>query len=240
MKVALLVCDHVAAQFVEKHGDYPSMFDQLLPELKLEPWFVCDSQFPLIGDYDAFVCTGSKLSVYDDERWILQLKAFVKDIYASGKKFVGVCFGHQMIGEALGGKVEKAALGYLIGTHTFTISQTTPWMRPSSHSYRILMLCQDQVVKLPPGARVLAASADCPVGMYTVSDTFLGIQGHPEFMAGYNRNVFESRVERIGKEKVEAAVKSLNQGPDRELLRGWILGFLAFEIEENFATRPQS
>jgi len=226
MKVALLVCDHVAAQFVEKHGDYPLMFDQLLPELKLEPWFVCDNQFPLIDDYNAFVCTGSKLSVYDDVAWISRLKAFVKEIYASGKKFVGVCFGHQMIGEALGGMVEKAASGYLIGVHTFSTSETAPWMRPSPQSYRILMLCQDQVLKLPPGARVLAASADCPVGMFTVGNTFLGIQGHPEFTPDYNRDVFESRVERIGKEKVEKAVESLDQEPDTELMRGWILGFL--------------
>lgn len=226
MKVALLVCDHVAAQFVDKHGDYPHMFDQLLPELKLEPWFVCDGQFPVVADYDAFVCTGSKASVYDDIPWIHQLKAFTKEVYDSGKKFVGVCFGHQMMGEALGGKVERAAVGYLIGVHKFNLLEKPVWMGEAPDSYHILMLCQDQVVKLPPNSAVLASSPECPVGMFTVGETFLGIQGHPEFTPDYNRDVFESRVERIGKDKVERAVESLKTAPDREELRRWILGFL--------------
>ncbi|WP_416864998.1 MAG: glutamine amidotransferase-related protein [Imperialibacter sp.] len=226
MKVALLVCDHVAVQFAEKHGDYPFMFDQLLPELKLEPWFVCDESFPAIADYDAFVCTGSKASVYDDIAWIHQLKAFTKEIYDSGKKFVGVCFGHQMMGEALGGKVERADVGYLIGVHQFAIAEKPGWMKSSPDVFNILMLCQDQVTKLPPSSKELASSPDCPVGMFTVGDTFLGIQGHPEFSWEYDREVFESRVERIGREKVERAVESLNVEPDRELLKGWILSFI--------------
>ncbi len=226
MKVALLVCDHVAEQFVGKHGDYPFMFNQLLPELKLEPWFVCDGSFPSIADYDAFVCTGSKASVYDNIEWIHRLKAFTKEIYDSGKRFVGVCYGHQMMAEALGGKVERAEVGYLIGVHKFSIKEKPFWMKEVPDSYNILMLCQDQVVKLPPASKVLASSPDCQVGMFTVGDTFLGMQGHPEFSPEYDRDVFISRVERIGKEKVQEALLSLNSNPDRILLKTLILEFL--------------
>jgi GMP synthase-like glutamine amidotransferase len=226
MKVALLVCDHVAGQFASQHGDYPFMFDQLLPELKLEPWFVCDGHFPAIADYGAFVCTGSKASVYEDIPWIKQLKTFTKEAFDSGKKFVGICFGHQMIGEALGGKVERADGGYLIGVHQFDIVERPVWMDAEVISYNILMLCQDQVMKLPSNSKVLASSPDCPVGMFRVGHTFLGIQGHPEFSREYDRDVFESRVERIGKEKVERAITSLGIAPDREVFRRWILGFL--------------
>lgn len=226
MKMALLVCDHVAQAFAGEHGTYPDMFRRFLPDLAFHTWFVCDGVFPAISDYDAFVCTGSKFSVYDDLPWVRLLKSFTAEAFQAKKKFVGVCFGHQLIAEALGGKVEKAAAGYQIGLHQFTVRETAGWMKPEAHSYKLLMLCQDQVIKLPPDSRVLASSPGCPMGMFTTGDHFLAIQGHPEFTKAYNRAVFESRRSKMGEEKLAEAIESLAGEPDRELLSGWITRFL--------------
>lgn len=78
MKTALLVCDHVLPDLVPEHGDYPMMFARLLPDLNMDSWYVCDGHFPDIRDYDVFVITGSKYSVYDDIPWIQDLKVFVR------------------------------------------------------------------------------------------------------------------------------------------------------------------
>ena len=95
MKLALLVCDHVAKPFDEVYGTYPVMFDRLLG-MPANTYFVCENQFPDIKDYDGFVVTGSKRSVYEQEEWIRELIRLTKAVAETNKKYVGVCFGHQI------------------------------------------------------------------------------------------------------------------------------------------------
>ncbi len=227
MKVALLVCDHVTEKLEAKHGDYPAMFATFLPDLKMESFFVCDGHFPSTYNYDAFICTGSKRSVYEETSWILELIEFTQKVAQTSKKFFGSCFGHQMIAQALGGKVERSEHGYLIGVHSFEMDTSFPWYGPISNSYNILMLCQDQVVKLPPESKVWSKAANCPIGMISVRDQFLGIQGHPEFTKEYNRDVYQSRPEKISAEKREAANESLDEHLDTQLFREIVMGFLS-------------
>lgn len=227
MRVALLVCDHVREALVAEHGDYPLMFRRLLPELAIDDWYVCDGQFPDLNAYDAFVCTGSKYSVYDEVQWIKDLAQFTRQVYEAGKKFIGICFGHQMIAHALGGKVSPSDQGYLIGVHRFDVAGQLPWAKGPVRSYKVLMLCQDQVMLLPPAAQVWAGSPACPTGMFTVGTIFLGIQGHPEFTREYNQAVFESRPEKISPQKMEQARGSFADAPDAALLSGLIRDFLS-------------
>jgi len=203
------------------------MFANLFPDLEMEPRFVCDGDFPDIEDFDAFIISGSKYSVYDDLPWIEDLKRYTSKLYTLRKKVLGVCFGHQMMAEALDGKVKKSENGYLIGLHQFHVINNEDWMNPFQDPYRMLMLCQDQVVQLPSNSRVLSKSSICPVAMFTVGSHFLGIQGHPEFTKEYNRAVFESRTEKIGQEKIDRAIQSFVKEPDTALLREYFMRFLS-------------
>jgi GMP synthase-like glutamine amidotransferase len=107
-KIALLVCDIPIPAVVEKHGDYFQLFTKCF-NLPMDPFHVFNSEFPAADDsYSVYIITGSKFSAYENHPWIERLKQFVKNTRA---KVIGICFGHQIIAEAMGGKIEKNPLG---------------------------------------------------------------------------------------------------------------------------------
>ena len=231
MKIGLLECDHVRDELRHIAGDYrqmfPELFHQVAPNWEFHFYDVCNGQFPeSVDDCDVYICTGSKNSVYDEEEWIIRLKDFILNIYSSTKIFIGVCFGHQILGEALGGKVQKAAVGWCVGVHPFEILRLENWMNPVRSTFNLLMMCQDQVVDLPSEATLLAQTSDCPNAMFRVGDRMLGIQAHPEFPKDYDKALMEFRVDRIGAGKVEFGIASLELPTHEVVIAEWIRKFV--------------
>ncbi|MEZ5042762.1 MAG: hypothetical protein R2828_22905 [Saprospiraceae bacterium] len=234
MKVGLLLCDHVNPLFSDEFGDYPEMFQDFWPTLELEVFAVCDGQFPdTVGDCEAYIATGSSYSVYERIDWIERLKGFIREIHAAGKYYLGVCFGHQLLAEALGGKVLKSNRGWSIGVHTFSILKKEAWMLPYQDTLNLLMMCQDQVEVLPPGGVLLGSTPNCPMGMFRVGTKLLGIQAHPEFSKAYDQVLMESRVDRMGEAIVRQGIASLAQPLDASLFGEWAIRFFAAAKYEN-------
>jgi GMP synthase-like glutamine amidotransferase len=230
MKVGLLECDHVREDLLHIDGDYrqmfPSLFAGAAPDWDFVFYDVCNGQFPASADdCDVYICTGSRFSVYDEEDWVIRLKQFVNEIYHSGKIYLGVCFGHQMLAEALGGKVEKSPIGWCVGVHTFDIVENEAWMNPSMPSLNLLMMCQDQVAVLPPGSTVLATGPSCPIAMFRVGSNMLAVQAHPEFSKAYDQALMELRIERIGQPKVQEGIASLDLPVYGSIMAGWMKNF---------------
>ena len=229
MKIGLLICDHVKEKFKHIGGDYPKMFGDLLPNLEFEVYFVIDNHFPeKAEECDAYLVSGSVYSVYENVDWIIRLKAFVKEIQEKNLIYVGVCFGHQLLGEALDGKVEKAKTGWCVGVHSFSIIKEKGWMQPSLSSINLLMSCQDQIVKLPSNTTVLATSEKCPFAMIQVGENMIGIQAHPEFTKGYSRGIMKSRIERIGSNIINEGIESLAKPLNQIEVSKWIENFMAY------------
>lgn len=220
MTIGLLQCDHVAEEFRGIAGDLDEMFRRWLPG----DWRVFDltaGDLPGAGDCDAWVATGSRYSVYDDVDWIHRYAELVREIARVGAPYLGICFGHQMMGHALGGRVEKSARGWGVGVHEFTVHAQEEWMEPKLERLSVLMSCQDQVEALPPGAVVLASNAHCPVAMFRVG-RMLGIQGHPEWEPEYAAALLRARRERIGGERVDAALETLGRKRNSTEFAHWV------------------
>ncbi len=226
MKTALLVCDHIKEEFRHISGEYVDMYQHFLPDFDFESYLVCDGEFPEdVNDHDVYLCTGSSFSVYDDVDWILKLKKLVRSIYSNNKTFIGICFGHQMIAHALGGRVEKMDFGWCVGAHNFKILNKKVWMDPALDHANLLMLCRDQVVELPEEAEVISSADSCKIGMFTVADNILGIQGHPEFATEYLNDIIQDRKDKIGAEKAKEALVSLESTLSNRAIFSWVKKF---------------
>ena len=227
MKAGLLICDHIVLEWQAEFGDYPAMFAKLFPSFKWQLYNAVEGVLPAdINECDFYMSTGSKYSVYQNLAWLAPLKAFIQELYVVQKPFIGFCFGHQLLGEALGGKVEKAGHGWCVGVHKFEIVQSQSWMNPPQSSLNLLMMCQDQITQLPPKTKLLASSQNCPNGVIQIGETMLGIQAHPEFPKRYNQRLMETRVNKMGLEKVEEGIQSLQMDIHPDLIQSWVVSFL--------------
>ncbi|WP_325892549.1 glutamine amidotransferase-related protein [Grimontia sp. NTOU-MAR1] len=235
MRIGLLLCDDVKPELQNTHRNYPGMFERTLkkvdPSLSLHCYRVIDGEYPTsIDECDGYVISGSRYSVYDDLLWIKKFEDFVRILYEQQKPTVGICFGHQMMAQALGGKVERSGKGWGVGIATSTLSTeekvTPPWLKSPKTDFSLVVSHQDQVSLLPPDSATLASSDFCPIGMFTVGNHFLAIQGHPEFSRAYSFDLMESRRDRIPEDVISRGQASLQQSPDAELVTHWLLDFL--------------
>ncbi len=225
--IGLLECDDVAGRFPHIQGGYREMFAALLPDFRFQYYEAHLGRLPESPDKcDAWICTGSKYSVYEQHDWLSRLSSFIRGIQGSDKPFVGICFGHQLLAHALGGEVAKAAQGWGVGVLPVEVLKEEPWMEPARREVRIQHMHQDQVERLPEAAALLGSGEHCEVALFCMHGTMLGIEGHPEFPSAYNRALIENRIERIGTERAGAALASLERPTDEAAVGGWIARFL--------------
>jgi len=159
------------------------------------------------------------------------LGAFVQTLHQARKKLVGICFGHQLVAQVLGGKTEKSDRGWGVGRHDTRLLLDLNADAPAGTQFSLLSSHQDQVSKLPGSARVLAQSEFCPIAGMLIDQHILTFQGHPEFDTAYARALLQIRRELVGEAKYEVAISSMAQVPDQARVAEWILRF----IEDNDA-----
>jgi len=231
MKLGILKTDAVRPEWVPEFGEYPDMFIALLaqedPDLEYVVYDVERGQYPVdIDEVDAYLITGSKSGVYEDKPWIIELMAFVRELHRRHKKLVGICFGHQLVAQALGGKTEKSPKGWGVGLHTHRFTTTPPWHDQVDLELDILVSHQDQVVEVAKDAKVLASSDFCENAVCQIGDHILTFQGHPEFQPDYAREIMQFRRDMIGEEAYTTGMDSLREAHEGHRVARWILNFL--------------
>lgn len=231
MKIGILEAEQLKPEILKKYGSYADMTMGLLrsvdKNVSFQTYQVTSGEYPINNnDCDAYLITGSKASAYDNEAWIKQLADYIKILADQQKKLIGICFGHQLIAHALGGRVEKSDKGWGVGIMSSKVLQTKSWMQPTLKNFSLLVSHQDQVVELPPDAEQIASSDFCMNSCYQIENHILTFQGHPEFAVEYAQQSMNKRREIIGEECYQQAQISLQQDIDHKMIARWILNFV--------------
>lgn len=217
-KIGILLAGHVPGSALAAHRDYDSMFIRLLGEtFRYSTYAVTDGQFPASpGKADGWLVTGSKHGVNDGHDWIATLKEFLRRAHDAPVPVVGICFGHQIMASALGGKV--AATGWNVGPQDYALAERS---KPA----RLIAWHHDQVVSPPSCSATTGSSAGCPIAELRYGMRAYTIQPHPEFTFGFAASLLESRRDGLPGEIAARTGASLNGQLDNELIANRIRTF---------------
>lgn len=187
MLIGILQTGHAPDAVRDGIGDFSVMFSDLLGGIgfSFRTWNVVDQDFPSgADDAHGWLITGSKHGAYEDHPWIPPLEALIRDIHEARKPLIGICFGHQIIAQALGGRVEKFAGGWNVGRQIYD------W---DGRQVALNAWHQDQVMTPPEGAEILASNPGCAHAALRYGNHGLTIQPHPEFDGTVVQSLIETR-----------------------------------------------
>ncbi|KAK1276893.1 hypothetical protein QJS04_geneDACA005748 [Acorus gramineus] len=219
-RFAVLLCAEDPEYVKETYGGYFGVFQNLLAE-DGEAWDlyrVAEGDFPpdgLLGLYDGFVVTGSSNDAHGNDEWIRRLLGLLRVLDSMHKKVLGICFGHQILSRAIGGKTGRATRGWDIGLTSINL------LLSKFHPLSLFVVeChRDEVLELPPKAEVIGWSEKTGIEAFRYRDHMMGIQGHPEYTKDILLYLIDSLTHRklISRSHAEVAKTRLEkEEPDRE------------------------
>ncbi len=221
MTIGILICGHFVDDIKATYGTYCDLYADMLGEgFECVPYFVCEGELPAsVQEQDAWLVSGSRSGAYEDLPWIKPLEAFLVDAYSAQVPVVGICFGHQILAQALGGRVEKYEDGWSFGPVEYRFRD--------GPSQTVVAVHQDQVTALPDGATVIAETDFCRyAGLAYTGGKALSFQPHPEFSTAFITQLTDLYAERLPADIIEQARAALDRPLDNAIMGQQIADFL--------------
>lgn len=219
MKIGILQTGRAPDELRPTVGDVNNLFERLLDNqgFTFETFPVVDGDFPDGPEAcDGWLITGSKHGAYEDLPWIAPLETLIRDVYRLGRPLVGICFGHQIIAQALGGKVEKFAGGWAVGRQTYDWNGT---------EIALNAWHQDQVIQLPTDATPVASNAHCQNAALVYGNRAFTVQAHPEFDSTFIQGLIDARAGTVPPDLIETAKSNLGAEVSNDHLAAQIGAF---------------
>lgn len=209
MQIGILETGYPPEHTIEAYGNYPQAFMRLLDgyDFTFRSWAALEGELPdSVHDAEGWLITGSKHGAYDNLPWIKPLEKFLVEAYQASVPIVGICFGHQILAQALGGKVEKFDGGWSVGRVEYQLDDL-------GEKVPLYAWHQDQVTEPPPDAEIAGSTDFCRYAALSYGNRAYTIQPHPEFTPGYIAELLETRREALPVDIAATAEKTLQQGP---------------------------
>ncbi len=237
MRIGILQCDSVRSTLSETYGEYPEMIESAFSAADDSLEFATYPSYlgvlpDAIEECDAYLITGSRHSVFDHDKelWINPLRDFIVKLNKAKKKLLGICFGHELIADVMGGKVERADCGWQIGIHKAEITKPQDFMEPKTGIFYLPMMCEDQIQSIGEEAVVLAKTPSSPYAMLQYGRHILTTQGHPEFSQDFAKALITLRKDEFPSKRFDKGLASFSDNKvDKELIFTWFTNFLKQE-----------
>jgi len=206
------------------HSMFERMFDSTGNSFSYEVVIANANQtLPDPAGLEGIVLTGSPAGVYEDHAWLPPLRNFIRAAYDAKTPMLGICFGHQIMADALGGDVQKSQKGWGLGRHTYRVTARPGFMADAAETVSVACSHQDQVITPPAEADVILASDFTPnAGLFYKSGKALSFQAHPEFLDDYALALVELRRGKAPEDVVDTGLASFTQSSDSARIADYI------------------
>ncbi len=231
IKLGILQTNHdksadVGDTFPDDAHRFRDLYDQQDQRYEYRVYMTIGGEVPAdLIEQDAYMITGSPLSVLDQHVFTDDLMDFIRRCDAAKKPLFGACFGHQAIALALGGTVEKSSAGYNVGIEETVFEKSKPWMTPSHSTLPLYVFHEDYVSKLPDGCELLGSSKGCENASFAKGNHIFTTQAHPEFTHEFMSCVLKFTESSIPPAQAKSAWASLQQKQRGDVLGVWSTNF---------------
>jgi GMP synthase-like glutamine amidotransferase len=221
MHLAILMANTDTSAFADAHprdgAKFTALIQSVRPDWTTQVFAVKDGEFPTdLTAFDGVMITGSPASVHDPDPWIADLLALIRQVTAARLPLFGACFGHQAIALALGGQVSPNPCGWVFGRTETHLATPAPWMDPLPDTTALYAAHVEQVTAMPPQARTLTASRECPIGGFAIGSHVYTTQYHPEMSPGFIAALIEHLKDDKPAEVIRRARASLAKPADTQ------------------------
>ena len=231
--------EDIGDKFPDDAHRFRNLFDELETRFKYKVYMTIGDELPKdINEQDAYLITGSPLSVRDDHSFSKKLYEFIRNCDQNKKPLIGSCFGHQAIAVALGGIVSKSSIKWNVGIEKTKFENFMPWMKPKNN-LSLYVFHEDQVSVMPDDCKLLGSTQNCLISSFSKGNHIFTTQSHPEFDYTFMKTIVEKYKDILGTKIFDQATKSLSNHVNGNTFSLWCENFIKFNLDENLVGKNE-
>ncbi len=232
MKIIILRCGDAAKEVSVRRGEFGDWIRSGVGDAWSGDWGEHDLRTELAppppNAARAFILTGSASNVTERAPWMLRAEPYLRELVSSDAAVFGICFGHQILAHALGGRVAKNPRGREIGTVHVTKTADDALWSGVPEPFLVNATHLESVLELPRGARLLATTSLDPHAAYAMGERVRCVQFHPEIDGAAMRGYIAARADVMRAEGLDpdAALANAQDGHGARLLQAFVCNFV--------------